>query len=46
MKKNKLNVLDCGPKLSITDEEGLVVKHSGPNGKNKIAYFFYVFNYF
>ena len=32
MKKNKWNEEDCGPKLSIT-EDGLTVKHFGPEGK-------------
>ena len=33
MKGNKLNEMDCGPKLIISDD-GLEVKHSGPWGKN------------
>jgi hypothetical protein len=38
MKENKLNVADCGSNLAIT-EGGLVAKHSGPTGKNKIVLF-------
>jgi hypothetical protein len=33
MKNNKWNVLDCGPKLAISEDE-FTVMHSGPDGKN------------
>jgi hypothetical protein len=44
MKENKLNAVDCGSNLTII-EGGLVAKHSGTAGKNKIV-FFYVLNYY
>jgi len=33
MKENKFDKRNCGPKLTIS-ENGLEVKHSGPDGKN------------